>query len=282
MPEYGKIQFVQVAVQVIPVLVVVVMADQFIRRDADHPVHRIHASTAIAVGLGFAIFGEVAGFQALLTGPTEQTIPLVAAGLIALAATALLPRLAELHVSRHSDVARRFVNRMLPMTIGGVGAFVSSLQAPLWWRIVTYAFIAVSWLASLADAAVTARKDLAADGRMSRRQKWANVRAAKDAAAEVEQALQRGDVEAAEAARRKVLQLIDETRRAISVGTEQQSPQGKESEIRMQVDQVDGGRTTRPSAAQQTRLAASVPPPWMLASVAVAVVAVFVRRRRKR
>jgi hypothetical protein len=124
--DFGEMQFVEVAVQVIPVFVVVVMADAFIRRDIVHPVYRHFASSAIAVGLIFAIAGEIAGFQALLTGPTRQTIPVVDAGLMALAATALLPRLAELHVVRHRDIARRFMYRILPAGIGGVGIVVST------------------------------------------------------------------------------------------------------------------------------------------------------------
>jgi hypothetical protein len=62
---------------VLPVLGVLVVADSFIQRDAADPVHRIYASTAVAIGLVWGIVGEIAGLQALLTGPSRQTIPLV-------------------------------------------------------------------------------------------------------------------------------------------------------------------------------------------------------------
>src|SRR3712207_1306050 len=84
MADYGAVPYITAAVQVIPVLAVVVAAESFIQRDAAHRRHRIHASTAVAVGLIFGISGEVAGLQALLTGPTRQTIPVVDAGLMAL------------------------------------------------------------------------------------------------------------------------------------------------------------------------------------------------------
>jgi hypothetical protein len=144
MSEFGEVLFVEVAVQVIPVLAVLIMADEFTRRDMDHAVHRLWASTAIAVGLTWGIVGEIAGFQALLTGPTENTIPLVDGALMALGATALLPRLAELHLPMYRDAARRFVQKMLPILIGSVGLVFSSLRAPLWLRLPQYVLIGFS------------------------------------------------------------------------------------------------------------------------------------------
>jgi hypothetical protein len=162
MSEFGEVLFIEVAVQVIPVLVVVVIGEEFMRRDRDQAVHRIHASTAVAVGLVFGIAGEIAGFQALLTGPTPNTIPLVDAGLIALAATALLPRLAELLLPIYGDAARRFVNMMLPPLIGSVGLVVSSLRAPLGARVLLYVFIGFSFVVLFVEATLTTRKDLSA------------------------------------------------------------------------------------------------------------------------
>ena len=161
MSEFGEVLFIEVAVQVIPVLVVVVIGEEFMRRDRDQAVHRIHASTAVAVGLGFGIAGEIAGFQALLTGPTN-TIPLVDAGLVALAATALLPRLAEFLLPIYGDAARRFVNMMLPLLIGSVGFVVSSLRAPLGVRVLLYVFIGFSFVVLFVGATLTTRKDLSA------------------------------------------------------------------------------------------------------------------------
>jgi hypothetical protein len=161
-PEFGEVPFVSVAVQVIPVLAVVVIGDEFMRRDRDHTVHRLYASTAVAVGLGFAIIGEVAGFQALLTGPTPNTIPNVDAGLLALGATALLPRLAELHLPKYGDAARRFVNMMLPLLIGSTGVVILSLSASLRFRLLLYVLIGFSFVVMFVEATKTTRKDLAA------------------------------------------------------------------------------------------------------------------------
>ena len=146
MADFGELPFIAAAVQVIPVLGVVVVADSFIRRDAADRVHRIYASSAAAVGLVWGIAGEVAGLQALLTGPTRQTIPVVDAGLMALAATVLGPRLAELHVPQHPDAARRLTQRMLPFVIGAVGLVFATWWTPLGYRVILYAFLAVSLL----------------------------------------------------------------------------------------------------------------------------------------
>jgi hypothetical protein len=73
MTEFGEMPFVSAAVQVLPVLGVLVVADSFIQRDAADPVHRIYAFTAVPSVWG--IVGEIAGLQALLTGPSRQTIP---------------------------------------------------------------------------------------------------------------------------------------------------------------------------------------------------------------
>jgi hypothetical protein len=92
MADFGEVTYINAAVQVIPVLAIFAVADSFIRRrDVEDPVERIFASSAVAVGLLFGIGGEILGLQALLTGPTRQTIPTVNAGLMALGATALVP-----------------------------------------------------------------------------------------------------------------------------------------------------------------------------------------------
>ena len=77
MDDFGQLPFLTAAVQVIPILGIVVVADDFMRRDIADPVHRIYASTAVAIGLAWGIVGEIAGLHALLNGPTRQTIPLV-------------------------------------------------------------------------------------------------------------------------------------------------------------------------------------------------------------
>jgi hypothetical protein len=146
MADFGELPFIAAAVQVIPVLGIVVVADSFIRRDAGTRVHRIYASHAAAVGLVWGIAGEVAGLQALLTGPTRQTIPVIDAGLMALAATVLGPRLAELHVPQHPDAARRLTQRMLPFVIGAVGLVFATWRTPLGHRVILYAFLAVTLL----------------------------------------------------------------------------------------------------------------------------------------
>jgi hypothetical protein len=48
MPDTGDVPLVTVAVQVIPVALIVVAAEQFTARDEAHPVHHIYASTAPA------------------------------------------------------------------------------------------------------------------------------------------------------------------------------------------------------------------------------------------
>jgi hypothetical protein len=141
MSEFGEVLFVEVAVQVIPVLAVLVMADEFTRRDMEHPVHRVWASNTVAIGLVWGIVAEILGFQALLTGPNKQTIPTVTGGLLALGATALLPRLAELHLPMFRDDARRFTQRMVPVLIFSVGLVFSSLRAPLWFRVPVYVLV---------------------------------------------------------------------------------------------------------------------------------------------
>jgi hypothetical protein len=156
-PQFGEMLFVEVAVQVIPVLAVVIMANEFTRRDIDHAVYRIPASTVVAVGLTWGIFGEIAGFQALLTGPTENTIPLVDGALLALGATALLPRLAELLLPMHRDTARRFVQMMLPILIGSVGLVVLSFRASLWFRVALYVLIGFSVVSVFFMARLTTR-----------------------------------------------------------------------------------------------------------------------------
>jgi hypothetical protein len=162
MADFGPPQYVNAAVQVIPVLGLVVLADSFVRRDASHPVHRHYASTAVIVGLLFGIGGEIAGLQALLTGPTRQTVPVVSAGLMALGATALLPRIAELHVPRNPDLARRVTNMFLPRIIGTVGIVTGTSQAPLGARLGIYAFLALGLLLGLAEAVRLAAKDRSA------------------------------------------------------------------------------------------------------------------------
>jgi hypothetical protein len=143
MADFGELPFLSAAVQVIPVLGVLVVADSFLQRDVQDKVHRTYASAAVAIGLVWGIAGEIAGLQALLTGPTRQTIPLVSGGLIALAATALGPRLVELIVSLYPDAARRITQRMLPAIIGIVGLVVSTSRAPLGYRVPLYAFVGV-------------------------------------------------------------------------------------------------------------------------------------------
>jgi hypothetical protein len=151
MADFGEVTYINAAVQVIPVLAVVVVADSFIRRDAADPVERIYASNAVAVGLIFGIAGEVFGLQALLTGPTRQTIPTVSAGLMALAATALGPRLAELHVPWYPDVARRIAHRLLPRIIGTVGLVFGMWRAPLGFRLFVYVLLALGWFLAIPD-----------------------------------------------------------------------------------------------------------------------------------
>jgi hypothetical protein len=124
-----------------------------------HPLRNVDRP---AKGLLFAILGEVAGFQALLTGPTPTTIPTVDAGLIALGATALLPRLAELHLPKYGDAARRFVNMLLPLLIGSTGLVIVSLSAPLRIRLLLYVLIGFSFVVMFVGATQTTRKDLAA------------------------------------------------------------------------------------------------------------------------
>jgi hypothetical protein len=115
------------------------------------------ASSAVAVGLFFGIAGEVAGFQALLAGPTKGTISLVDGALMALGATALLPRFAELLVPKQADAARRFVNSMLPVLIGSVGLVSSTVRLPLTYRVPLYVLIGVSVLSVLFTAMAATR-----------------------------------------------------------------------------------------------------------------------------
>jgi hypothetical protein len=138
MADFGELPFISAAVQVIPVLAVLVVADAFIQRDAADPVHRIFASTAVAIGLAWGIVGEIAGLQALLTGPTRQTIPLLSGGMMALGASALVPRLVELHVPRYPDVARRIAQRLIPAIIGTVGLVFATTRYPLGYRVGLY------------------------------------------------------------------------------------------------------------------------------------------------
>jgi hypothetical protein len=42
--DFGEIEYITVGVQVIPVVVVIVVADEFMRRDANDPVHQIFGS----------------------------------------------------------------------------------------------------------------------------------------------------------------------------------------------------------------------------------------------
>ncbi|UQU63970.1 hypothetical protein COUCH_34170 [Couchioplanes caeruleus] len=159
MADYGEAVYIETAVQVIPVIAVVILADQFLSRDTSERVHRINASTAVAVGLVFGVAGEVAGFQALLTGPTRQTIPLVSGALMALGATAVLPRLAELTFHNRPDAARRFAQRLLPVAIGGVGLISSSWSASICAKIVLYSMIAISAATAIYEAIRQAAKD---------------------------------------------------------------------------------------------------------------------------
>jgi hypothetical protein len=159
MADFGEVTYINAAVQVIPVLAIFAVADSFIRRrDVEDPVERIFASSAVAVGLLFGIGGEILGLQALLTGPTRQTIPTVNAGLMALGATALVPRLAELHVPRNPDLARRITNRMLPRVIGTVGLVTSLWRAPLAFRLVIYVMCGATILLGIGDAIRLARR----------------------------------------------------------------------------------------------------------------------------
>jgi hypothetical protein len=149
MSGFGTPQFLTAAVQVIPILAVVVVADSFIQRDAADRVHRLYASNAVFVGLLFGIWGEVAGLQALLTGPARNTIPNVDAGLMALGAAALVPRLAELMVPLYSDVARRVAQRLLPTIIAAVGLVFISWRGPLAFRVIAYVTIAMLLTATI-------------------------------------------------------------------------------------------------------------------------------------
>jgi hypothetical protein len=159
MADFGEVTYINAAVQVIPVLAIFAVADSFVRRrDVEDSVERIFASTAVAVGLLFGIGGEVFGLQALLTGPTRQTIPTVNAGLMALGATVLVPRLAELHVPRNPDLARRIAYRLLPRVIGIVGIVTATSRAPLGFRLFIYALSALTILSGLADASALARR----------------------------------------------------------------------------------------------------------------------------
>jgi hypothetical protein len=146
MAVFGPMEFITAAVQVIPVLAVVIVADDFIRRDIADPVHRIWPSHTPAIGLLFGVAGEVAGLRALLTGPTRQTIPMVSAGLMALGGAALGPRLVELFLPMYPDVARRVTQRLMPAIIGTVGLVAFTSQVPLGYRVALYVFVALYML----------------------------------------------------------------------------------------------------------------------------------------
>jgi len=156
--DFGVVPYVTAAVQVIPVLVIAAVLDALDRRDAADPVHRIYASSALAVGLAFGVVGEIAGLQALLTGPGDQSLALVSGGLAALAATVILPQFAEFNFVKSPDAARRFTQRLLPTMIGGVGVVMSSLSAPLPARVILYAGVAFSFLLRLVSAIADLRR----------------------------------------------------------------------------------------------------------------------------
>jgi hypothetical protein len=250
------------------------MADAFIRRDIVHPVYRHFASSAIAVGLIFAIAGEIAGFQALLTGPTRQTIPVVDAGLMALAATALLPRLAELHVVRHRDIARRFMYRILPAGIGGVGIIVSTTHIPTVPRLVLILMVAITFGGALVHAFTDARTQWRVEKRKNLEKRNAvrtDVRLAEDALDKARAAAARGDRSEATVAMGETQQAIDRAERRWSESAEPSIPT---------VDPSHRADRDAPSPMPRTRLGAH----WLLASVATAAAAVAVDRlwRRRR
>jgi hypothetical protein len=70
---------------------------------------------------------------------------------MALGATAIGPRLVELHVPLYPDVARRITQRLLPTLIGTVGLVFATWRAPLVVRVSVYVLLALSLLMRIAD-----------------------------------------------------------------------------------------------------------------------------------
>ena len=143
--------FIVTAAQIVPVLLVVLLADNFIRkRDAQDLRYRRFGSTVVVLGITGGLLAEISALHALARGPRNDTVAEVTAGMIFIGGCTILPRLGGAIIPEHAHTARRMMLRLLPGLLGYGGlsylAFDSSTISDVagWIIVVVGAMYAIN------------------------------------------------------------------------------------------------------------------------------------------